>query len=519
MHGDLAGSTAAAIFQRLADGGETGILKFVGVDGPGELVLEDGVFVSARSPTSRGQIGHRLVGAGRLERDDLESVLSDPEVAAGRLRIGAALVERGLVSSETVRETIREQVLDAAFELLGWRYGSYAFFPGTPEHIEQVPVRVPLNECLREVEQRQAEWTRLSAAIPDLEAIPSVRESTTETSTELQPAESILLAGIDGRRSIRGLAEDLGYGTFETARVVFRLLELGVVEVPLPEDEIGSALDEAMHWEPRPAPRPEPRPAPGPATAAQPDPEATPAPELTPAPVPKPVSEPTPEPPPAPRPEPTPAPEPTPEPPPAPRPEPTPEPPPAPRPEPTPEPPPAPRPEPSPEPPPAPPRAPEPEHRPDADRRSNAAEFAWLRLESPPLAASEPTAEQSAFEPAPDPPIHPRPAESGADLPRHPDRHRLPDEPAPEEPDAPDEPAPAEPDAPASSPPTREDGRSSDSDVSEFLRELSRLSSDQSEDRPTGTSQPSGQARETPRDGGGDERGGQRRRRGLFGRG
>jgi hypothetical protein len=51
-----------------------------------------------------------------------------------------------------------------------------------------------------------------------------------------------------GERSIRELAADLGYGEFEAARIVYGLALLGVLEVQLPEDEVGAALDEAFAY-------------------------------------------------------------------------------------------------------------------------------------------------------------------------------------------------------------------------------------------------------------------------------
>lgn len=456
MQGDLAGSTAAAICRELAAGGETGVLRLVGADGPGELVLENGEVVSARSPTPRGRVGHRLVGAGRLEADDLEQVLRDPDVVAGRLRVGAALVDRGLVPPEAVHWAVEQQVIDAAFELLGWHYGSYAYFPGSEAHVEQIPVRVAVDDLLHEVELRQAQWARLSAAIPDLEAVPRFREGTGEASTDLQPDEFTLLASIDGQRSIRALADDLGYGTFEAARVVFRLLELGVVEVPLPEDEVGSALDEAMTWRPDAGLAPQSASAPEPVASHEFEPphELRPVPRPEPAPEPEAETEAEPEPEPEPEHEP----------------------------------------------------APEPQPEPAPDRRSIAAEFASLRLEDP----RSTTGDQGAG-----PTTAPSPDDLEVDLPVLPD---LPDPPtAP--PDEADEPSSPQPPTTGPRSPARERARKADRDVSEFLRELSRLSADETNDRPSATSPPANDDRDQTADDDEYDRSGRRRRRGLFGRG
>ena len=268
MRGDLSETPAAEVCRTLAADDAGGTLELDGPDGPGHVVFAAGRIVAATSPTPRARLGDRLVGAGLLEDEALTEALRVQAEAPEHTRLGALLVDGGHVSRDAVRLFVQEQVLDALFDVLSWRYGAYRFVDPEPSaDVPEVPLAIPVDEALVEVARRQQEWEELSRVIPDLEAVPAFRSSASTASAPLEPDEFAVLASVDGVRSIRQLASDLGYGEFEAARIVYGLSLLGVVDVHLPEDEVGAALDDALAYvtgqdEPEPEPSSTPPTAP-----------------------------------------------------------------------------------------------------------------------------------------------------------------------------------------------------------------------------------------------------------------
>lgn len=248
MRGDLSETPAADACRQLAGDGSTGVLTVEGPEGPGTVTFVAGRIVGASSPSPRGRLGDRLVGAGFLEDEALSEALETQRTSSGRVRLGALLVERTLVPRDAIRLFVQEQALDALFEVLRWRYGSFAFLPGPAADIAEISVAMGADDALVEVSRRQDLWHELSAVIPDLECIPTLRPAPSSGATALEPDEFAVLASIDGERSVRVLAADLGYGEFELARVIYGLLLLGIVDIELPEDEIGAALDDALAY-------------------------------------------------------------------------------------------------------------------------------------------------------------------------------------------------------------------------------------------------------------------------------
>jgi hypothetical protein len=250
MHGQLTDRSVADVCRELADAGATGVLHVAGIDVAGRLVFDQGRLVAASSPTPGSRLGDRLVNGGLLEEEALHRVLEEQSGTPqhDRSRLGQLLVDRGLVPVDAVRLVIQEQLLDAVFDITGWRHGTFRFEHDAEPDAPEVPLAVPVDQALVEVTRRREEWAELSEVIPDLDAVPRFREGASSSSANLEPDEFAILASVDGQRSVRDLAYDLGYGEFEAARIVYALTLLGLLEVELPTDEIGAALDDALAY-------------------------------------------------------------------------------------------------------------------------------------------------------------------------------------------------------------------------------------------------------------------------------
>lgn len=248
MHGDLSETPLTDVYRRLGVGAASGELTVSGVEADGWVSFRDGTIVAAGSPAPPARLGDRLVGAGELGATELaETVRRQPD-AHPPARLGALLVRAGLVSEDLVRLVVQEQVLDALFELSRWRFGSYRFQAGEPVRLAQVPVALAVDDALLDVARRRREWAELSVAIPDLAAVPALQTEPGTTSVGLTGDEFTVLASVDGQRSVHQLADALGYGEFEVARIVYGLVLIGLVAIELPEDEVGAALDDALSY-------------------------------------------------------------------------------------------------------------------------------------------------------------------------------------------------------------------------------------------------------------------------------
>ncbi len=231
MRGDLSDAGLETLFGELSKADATGALHLEGHTGPAKVFFRDGDVYYASSPTPRAQLGARLVGAGFIDDDELDRALAAQESGPSRTKLGAILVEQGMVRRDVIRVFVQEQILDAVFDLARWDRGTFEFFKGDAV-TEDLPVQIPVGPLLMEVERRLSEWADIGAVIPSLDAVPDFVPSGSTTQAALEPDEFTLLTSVDGRRSIRELAHDLGYSQFDAARLIYGLSLLGVIAVP-----------------------------------------------------------------------------------------------------------------------------------------------------------------------------------------------------------------------------------------------------------------------------------------------
>lgn len=272
MRGDLSSTAVLDVCRALAADGATGSLAIEGPQGQARILTQLGRVSWARSPASRARLGDRLVHAALLTQEQLDRALAEQAESSERVRLGAHLVRQGLVSSDAIRVFVQEQILDAIFEVQRWEEGTYEFVSSAPL-AERLPVDLLVDEVAIELARRQREWVELEHVIPHLDVQPAIVGGSSTATVALEPDEFVVLANIDGQRSVRELADHLGYGAFEAARIVYGLTLLGVVEVAdeAAADRGADALPEPAHdheqarsHEPPAGPRP-PERAPTPA--------------------------------------------------------------------------------------------------------------------------------------------------------------------------------------------------------------------------------------------------------------
>ena len=163
----------------------------------------------------------------------------------------------------------RSGVEDAAFELLRRDLGDFSWNPGVASQ-SGVALSLSVEDVLAASEQRAAELARIRQFIPSDQSIVAVGASPPENVEEVTVTRSqwALLAHVDGRRTVEGIATASGLGELYVLRTLYPLAERRLLEVR----EAAPAGAE---------PPPAQVDLTGPAQPAPPGPAAFPAPETT----------------------------------------------------------------------------------------------------------------------------------------------------------------------------------------------------------------------------------------------
>jgi Domain of unknown function (DUF4388)/Tetratricopeptide repeat len=222
------------VFQLLDLSRKTGALRVTSElrHNEGKIYFDNGVVVSAEIRSNPHPLGALLLRTGKIAEADLERARDMQQRQGDKRRLGEILVSLGVITQREVERQIHFQIEEVVFEVMSWNEGYFSFTEEAESKVPtEVTVRIPVEALLMEGARRIDEWSRIENRIPHVGVVPSLAPTPEGGGGELDllPPEWEVLALIDGQRSIRGLATELGRSDFEVAKTLFGLESAGVI--------------------------------------------------------------------------------------------------------------------------------------------------------------------------------------------------------------------------------------------------------------------------------------------------
>lgn len=151
--------------------------------------------------------------------------------------LGLLLMNAGYVSQEEIVESVRQRVLANVYPLFTWTEGRFHFDSGTLEVDGVITVRVDLENLIMQGTRRLEEWERLQEELPDLEISLRFadRPQTNLRDINLNVQEWRVISFINPRNTIRQIAQYNNLSDFQIRKIVYGLLQAGLVEIVRPE--------------------------------------------------------------------------------------------------------------------------------------------------------------------------------------------------------------------------------------------------------------------------------------------
>ncbi len=222
LSGTLDTFSVGEILELVGAAGATGVLH-VRSGGDVGAVRCDGGAVSLATVGEDCDLGALLVRGGFVSASDWSELSATGDGLRGWL-------DRSSVDGERLQRYLVTQTEESVFELDCWREGEIrleADDPGAPGDL----FRYPTDELLTAIEERKREWRSIVAALGSADHVVHQAPMHVDDDSEMSVSRSqlALLSQIDGNRSVRELARDLGTGLFHTGRTVASLAECGLV--------------------------------------------------------------------------------------------------------------------------------------------------------------------------------------------------------------------------------------------------------------------------------------------------
>ena len=210
------------------------------------LTLQDGrmVFASSTSPDER--LGDLLLRRGRIS---LRQYTDAGAALAPGKRLGAVLVEQGVLSPKDLVKTVVEQVQEIIYAAFQWTEGQYRVNAGATSP-EAITLNISTPDLVIEGIRRIESWSRVARAVggpttgyeraPDYEAALSAMNVSFEKLS--------LLTSLNGTRTVEALCEESSLPDFEVCRTLWAFRVIGLVRrVEAPAAKITApAMDDGL---------------------------------------------------------------------------------------------------------------------------------------------------------------------------------------------------------------------------------------------------------------------------------
>lgn len=235
LEGNLKDFSLADMFRLLSSGRKSGTLHLERPDAQGKVCFEGGRVFFASSNWNRESLGRRLVKVGVISEKQLRQALGLQKIQkkekAGR-RLGQILVDEGYLDSKVLENFIADQIDDTLFDLFRWDDGGLRFEGDETCEDEDIGVSVSVENIIMEASRRLEIWNKIREKIPSTETTFTMAAGPGDKSMEihLKPREWMLLCYLHGPRTVRDLIDLTGYNDFETAKILYGMFSVGLIE-------------------------------------------------------------------------------------------------------------------------------------------------------------------------------------------------------------------------------------------------------------------------------------------------
>jgi hypothetical protein len=150
--------------------------------------------------------------------------------------LGLLLINAGYVSQESILKSLRLHYVNIIHRLFTWVEGSFRFENDVLPPPDKIGVRVDLENIIIEGSRRLREWEQLRDEIPNLDMALKFtdRPGTNLRNINLSVEEWRVVSYINPKNTIRQIMQTTKMNELEIRRIVYGLLQAGLVELVRP---------------------------------------------------------------------------------------------------------------------------------------------------------------------------------------------------------------------------------------------------------------------------------------------
>jgi hypothetical protein len=215
---------------------KTGTLTIEGND-TAQVAFREGKLIDA-SIGQNGEGSHLariLAESGKLSTEQVR-IIETRSGGTNDKQLGHMLIQAGYVTQSDIIQSVRQHVLGIVYKLFTWADGFFRFEANELPPAERIMIPIDLESVIMEGSRRMKEWERLQEELPDLDIALRFtdRPDARLRNINLTVEEWRVVSFINPRNSIRQIARANNMSDFQVRRIVYGLLQAGLVEIVPP---------------------------------------------------------------------------------------------------------------------------------------------------------------------------------------------------------------------------------------------------------------------------------------------
>ncbi len=210
------------------------------IEGPGQgarMAFHNGKLIYAQMGTEDGNLAVILRKAGKINDEQLKAIRARAATASDK-ELGLLLINAGYVSQSDILSSIRNYMLDIVYRLFTWVEGMFSFEPTQLPGSDRITLPIDLENVIMEGTRRMREWEQLVEELPNLDMALKFadRPSANIKNMNLTVEEWRIIPFISPKNSMRAIGKANNMSDLDIRRIVYGLLQAGLVEVVRPEN-------------------------------------------------------------------------------------------------------------------------------------------------------------------------------------------------------------------------------------------------------------------------------------------
>jgi hypothetical protein len=244
LKGNLRDFSTTQLLNLISLARKTGTLTIEGSE-MAQMSFREGKLIYATMGSNGSNLAFILQKSGKLSADQGKLIQTRAQ-GTGDKQLGHLLIQAGYVTQSDIIQSVRQHVLEIVYKLFTWAEGLFRFEANKIPPSNRITVPIDLDSVIMEGSRRLKEWERLQEELPNLDISLRFtdRPDARLRNINLTVEEWRVVSFINPQNSIRQIAKANNLSEFQVRRIVYGMLQAGLVQIVRPVKPIQPAVQD-----------------------------------------------------------------------------------------------------------------------------------------------------------------------------------------------------------------------------------------------------------------------------------